>query len=179
MYVQDIHYYSTQISHRHNFTKRYTTSPSSPGSSVQFRPSVVSNSLRPMDCSMLGFPSFTNSRSLLRLKSIESVMPSNHLILCHPLLLPSISPSIRVFSIESVLRIRWPKYMDCIVHGILQARILEWVAFPFFRDLPNPGIKPRSPTLLVDFYQLSHQGSPRILEWVAYPFSSGSFQTRN
>ena len=110
MYVQDIHYYSTQISHRHNFTKRYTTSPSSPGSSVQFRPSVVSNSLRPMDCSMLGFPSFTNSRSLLRLKSIESVMPSNHLILCHPLLLPSISPSIRVFSNESVLRIRWSKY---------------------------------------------------------------------
>ena len=52
----------------------------------------------------------TNSRSLLRLTSIESVMPSNHLILCHPLLLPpSIFPSIRVFSSESVLRIRWPK----------------------------------------------------------------------
>ena len=53
----------------------------------------------------------TNSRSLLKLMSIESVMPSNHLILCHPLiLLPSIFPSIRVFSNESVLRIRWPKY---------------------------------------------------------------------
>ena len=53
----------------------------------------------------------TNSWSLLRLMSIESVMPSNHLILCHPLLfLPSIFPSIRVFSNESVLRIRWPKY---------------------------------------------------------------------
>ena len=55
--------------------------------------------------------SITNSRSLLKLMSIESVMPSNHLILCCPLLLlPSIFPSIRVFSHESVLCIRWPKY---------------------------------------------------------------------
>ena len=53
----------------------------------------------------------TNSWSLLKLMSIESVMPFNHLILCHPLLLsPSIFPSIRVFSNESVLHIRWPKY---------------------------------------------------------------------
>ena len=55
-----------------------------------------------MDCSMPGFP--------LKLMSIESVRPSNHLILCHPLLLPSIPPSIRVFSNESVLHFRWPKY---------------------------------------------------------------------
>ena len=56
-------------------------------------------------------PCITNSRSLLRLMSIESVMPSNHLIVCRPLLLPpSIFPSIRVFSNESVLRISWPKY---------------------------------------------------------------------
>ena len=55
--------------------------------------------------------SITNSRSLLKLMSIESVMPSNHLILCHPLLLLlSIFPSIRVFANESVLHIRWPKY---------------------------------------------------------------------
>ena len=55
--------------------------------------------------------SIANFWSLLKLMSIESVMPSNHLILCHPLLfLPSIFPSIRVFSNESVLRIRWPKY---------------------------------------------------------------------
>ena len=55
--------------------------------------------------------SITNSRSLLKLMSIESVMPSNHLILCHPLLLlPSIFPRIRIFKDESVLRIRWPKY---------------------------------------------------------------------
>ena len=56
-------------------------------------------------------PSFTISQSLLRLMSIDSVMPCNHLILCCPLLLlPSVFPSIRVFSSESVLRIRWPKY---------------------------------------------------------------------
>ena len=55
--------------------------------------------------------SMTNSRSLLELMSVESVMPSNHLILCRPLLLlPSILPSIRVFSNESALHIRWPKY---------------------------------------------------------------------
>ena len=55
--------------------------------------------------------SMTNSRSLLKLTPIKSVMPSDHLILCHPLLLsPSIFPRIRVFSKESVLHIRWPKY---------------------------------------------------------------------
>ena len=55
--------------------------------------------------------SITNSQSLLKLMFIESVMPSNHLILCHPLLLlPSVFPSIRVFSIDSVICIRWPKY---------------------------------------------------------------------
>ena len=55
--------------------------------------------------------SFTISQSLLKLMSLESVMPSNHFILCHPLLLlPSIFPSIRVFPSESALRIRWPKY---------------------------------------------------------------------
>ena len=55
--------------------------------------------------------SITNSRSLLKLMFIDSVMPSNHLILCRPLLLPpSLFPSIRVFSNESVLRVMWPKY---------------------------------------------------------------------
>ena len=54
--------------------------------------------------------SITNSQSLPKLMSIESVMPSNHLNLCHPLLLPSVFPNIRVFSNESSLHIRWPKY---------------------------------------------------------------------
>ena len=65
----------------------------------------------PMDCSMRATLSSTISWSLLKLMSIKSVMPSNHLILCCPLLLlPSIFPSIRVFSNESALHIRWPKY---------------------------------------------------------------------
>ena len=65
----------------------------------------------PMDCSTPGLPVHHQLLSLLKLMSIESVMPSNHLILCRPLLLwPSIPPSIRVFSKESVPCIRWPKY---------------------------------------------------------------------
>ena len=64
-----------------------------------------------MDCTPQASLSITNSQSLPKLKSIESVMPSSHLILYHPLLLlPSILPSIRVFSNESALHIRWPKY---------------------------------------------------------------------
>ena len=80
--------------------------------SVQFSRSVVSGSLRPHGLQLVRLPCpSTNSRSLLKLMSIESVMPSNHLSLCHPLLLlPSIFPSIRVFSNESVLHIRWPKH---------------------------------------------------------------------
>ena len=64
----------------------------------------------PMDCSTPGFPVHHHHSELLKPLSIESVMPSNYLILCRPLLLPSIFPSIRVFSNESVLHIRWPKY---------------------------------------------------------------------
>ena len=63
----------------------------------------------PMDCSTSGFP-FTISWSLLKLMSIESVMPSSHLILCLPLLLPSVFSKIRVFSSKTALHIRWPKY---------------------------------------------------------------------
>ena len=65
----------------------------------------------PMNCSTPGLPVHHHLQSSLKLTSIESVMPSSHLILCHPLfLLPPIPPSIRVFSSESTLRIRWPKY---------------------------------------------------------------------
>ena len=78
--------------------------------SVQFSCSVVSDSATPGTAAHQASLSITSSRSLLKLMSIESVMPSNHLTLCRPLLLPSIFPSIRVFSKESVLCIRWPKY---------------------------------------------------------------------
>ena len=78
---------------------------------VQFSHSVMSDSVTPWTAACRASLSITNSQSLLELMSIESVMPSNHLILCHPLLLlPSIFSSIRVFSNESVLCIRWPKY---------------------------------------------------------------------
>ena len=82
-------------------------------SSVEFSCSVVSDSLWPTPwiAARQASMSITNSRGSLRLPSIKSVMPSNHLILCHPLLLlPPIPPSIRVFSNESTLRMRWPKY---------------------------------------------------------------------
>ena len=66
----------------------------------------------PMDCSTPGHPVHQPLPEFTQLMSIGSVMPSNHLLLCHPLLLlPSIFPSIRVFSNESALRIRWPKYL--------------------------------------------------------------------
>ena len=77
---------------------------------VQFSHSVVSDSATPRTVACQA-SSITNFWSLLKLRSIQLVMPSNHLILCHPFLLPpSIFPSIRVFWNESVLHIRWPKY---------------------------------------------------------------------
>ena len=80
------------------------------GSSVQ-RLSCVQLFVTPWIAARQASLSITNSQSLLKLMSIESMMPSNHLILCHPLfLLPSIFPSIRVFSNELVLCIRWPRY---------------------------------------------------------------------
>ena len=79
-------------------------------SSVHFSRSAMSNSVTP-GCSLPGFPVHHKLRCLLKLMSIESMMPLNHLILCCPLLLlPSIFPRIRVFSNKSVLCIRWPKY---------------------------------------------------------------------
>ena len=79
--------------------------------SVQFSCSVMSDSATPWTAARQASLSIANSRSWPKLMSIELVMPSNHLILCHPLLLlPSIFPNIRVFSNESALCIRWPKY---------------------------------------------------------------------
>ena len=79
--------------------------------SLQSSRSVVSNTATPWTAALQASPSITNSWSFLKLQSIESVMPSNHLILCRPLLLlPSIFPSIRGFSNESALHIRWPEY---------------------------------------------------------------------
>ena len=79
--------------------------------SVQFSCSVMSDSATPWTAARQASLSIINSQSLLKLMSIELVMPSNHLILCHPLLLPpAIFPSIRVFSKDSALHIRCPEY---------------------------------------------------------------------
>ena len=87
----------------------------------------------PMNRSTQASLSIANSESLPKLMSIESVMPSNHLMLCHPLLLlPSIFPSIRVLSSESVLRIRWPKYWSFNINpsseysGLISFR-MDWL----------------------------------------------------
>ena len=85
---------------------------------------------------MPGLPVITNSQSLLKLMSIESVIPSNHLILCHPLLLqPSLFPSINVFSNGLALCIRWPKYCSFSISpsneysGLISFRI-DWFHLP-------------------------------------------------
>ena len=71
--------------------------------------------------------SITNSQSSLRLMSIESVMPSSHLILCHPLfLLSPVPPSIRIFSNESTLRMRWPKYWSFSLASVLPMNTQDW-----------------------------------------------------
>ena len=96
--------------------------------------------------------SITNTQSLLKLMSIKSVMPSNHLILCHPLLLlPSVFPSIRVFSSESVLHIRWPKYYSFSFSispsneysGLISFRIvwLDLLAVQVLKSSPTPQFK--------------------------------------
>ena len=79
--------------------------------SIQFSRSIMSNSVTPWTATCQAFLSITNSQSLLKHMSIKLVMPSNHLILCRPLL-PLIFSSTRVFSSESVLCIRWPKYWN-------------------------------------------------------------------
>ena len=120
--------------------------------SVHLSCSVMSDSLRPHGLQHARPPlSTTNSRSLLKLMSIESVMPSNHLILCHPLLLlPSIFPSIKVFSNELSLHIRWPKYwsfQNTVKTPKSQWRPSSWkypplpkiagIILPFIRIVPS------------------------------------------
>ena len=106
--------------------------------SVQFSRSVVSDSATPWTTARQASLSITNSRSLPKPMSIESVMPSSHLILCCPLLpLPSIFPNIRVFSNESALHIRWPKYWSFSFNistsnehpGLISFR-MDWLDLP-------------------------------------------------
>ena len=111
--------------------------------------------------------SITNSRSLLKLMSIESVMPSNHLFLCRPLLLlPSIFASIRVFSNESALHIRWPKYWSFSFSispskehsGLISFRVdwLDLLARDSQESSPIPQFKSINSSALSFMIQLSH-----------------------
>ena len=96
-------------------------------SSVQFSLSVMSDSATPWTAARQASLSITNSQSLLKLMSIELVMPSNHLIFSRPLLLlPSIFPSIRVFSNESVLHIMWPNIEASASAAVLSMNIQHW-----------------------------------------------------
>ena len=118
----------------------------------------------PRTAARQAFLSITNFRSLLKLMSIKSVMPSNHLILCHPLhLLPSIFPSIRVFSSESVLPIRWPKYWSFSFSispsneysGLIAFRVdlLDLLAVQgTLRSLPTPQFKSINSSMLSFLY---------------------------
>ena len=100
-------------------------------SSVQFSRSVMSDSLRPHEshAALQASLSISISRSSLRLTSTESVMPSSHLILYRPRLLSPISPSIRVFSNESTLRLRWPKYWSFSFSIIPSKEIPGFISF--------------------------------------------------
>ena len=104
--------------------------------------------------------SITNSRSSPRLTSIESVMPSSRLILCRPLvLLPPIPPSIRVFSNESPLRMRWPKYWSFSfsiipskeIPGLISFR-MDWLDLLVVQGTPNPNLLPSNLQLQVLVY---------------------------
>ena len=145
--------------------------------------------------------SITNSRSVLKLMSIESVMPCNQLIVCHPLLLlPSIFPSTRVFSTESFLCIRWPKYWSFSISpsseysGLISLRI-DWFDLLAVQGILRSLLQHHSSKASIlrhsAFFMvhLSHPymttgktialtGQARILEWVAMPSSRGSSQPR-
>ena len=101
----------------------------------------MSNSVTPWTVAQQASLSITNSRSLLRLMPIESVMPSNHLILGHPvLLLPSIFPSIRDFSNESTLHIRWPKYWSFSISPSNEYAVLIFLGLTGLISLLSKGL---------------------------------------
>ena len=130
-----------------NFLRKkenYAKGSLEPGS-VQFSCPVVSDPATPWTVAHQATLSITSSWSLLKFMAIESVMPSNHLILCYPLLLPSVFPSNRFFSNESVLHIQWPKFGVSASASILPMNIQDW--FPlgwtgwisFLSDLHGTG----------------------------------------
>ena len=117
--------------------------------------------------------SITNSHSLLKLMSIESVMSSSHLILCHPLLLlPLIPPSIRVFSNESTLHMRWPKYWSLSLTSVLPMNTQDWspLGWTGWISLQSKGLSRVFSNTIVQKHQffsaeLSSQSNSHIHTW--------------
>ena len=136
--------------------------------SVQFSHSGVRLFVMPWSSARQASLSITNSQSLLKLMSIESVMPSNHLILCHPLLLSSVFPSIRVFSNESVLCIRWPKYWSLSFRirpsdeysGLISFR-MDWLDLlavqGTLKSIPTPHLKGINSSAIFFMVQLTSE----------------------
>ena len=141
--------------------------------SDQISRSVVSDSATPWMAARQASLSITNSLSSLRLMSIESVMPSSHLILCHPLLLlPPIPPSIRGFSNESTLCMRWPKYWSFSFSiipskehpGLISFRMAGWISLQskgFSRVFSNTRVQKHQ----FSGAQLSSQSNSHIHTW--------------
>ena len=130
--------------------------------------------------------SITNSRSSLRLTSIESVMPSNHLIFCYPLLLlPPIPPSIRVFSNETTLLMRWPKYWSFSFSigpskehpGLISVR-MDWLDLPAFQGTLTT-VESTSVLLIINLPPLPvYHSIPSLLLVLFYCMSTCSFKTQ-
>ena len=143
--------------------------------SVQLSRSVVSQLFAtPWIAACQASLSITNSRSSLKLTSIESVMPSSHLILCHPLfLLPLIPPSIRVFVNESTLRMRWPKYWSfsfSIIpskeHPGLTSFRMDWLDLLAVRGALKNLLQHHSSKASILRAQLSSQSNSHIHTWL-------------
>ena len=142
--------------------------------SVQFSRSVMSNSATPWIAAHQASLSITNSQSSLKLMSIESVMPSNHLILCRPLLLlPPIPPIIRVFSNESTLCMRWPKYWSFSFSISPSKEIPELISFKWtgWISLQSKGLSWVFSNTTVQKHQffstqLSSQSNSHIHTWL-------------
>ena len=139
-------------------------------SSVQFSHSVVSESVTPWTAARQASLFITNSRSPPKPMSIELVMPSNHLILCRPLLLqPSIFPRIRVFSNESALRIKWPKYWSFsfsispsnVYSGLISFR-MDWLDLLAVQGTLNQESSPTPQFKSINSSALSFLHSPTL-----------------
>ena len=131
--------------------------------------SCVQLFVTPWTAACQAFLSITNSRSLLKFVSIESVTPCNHLILCHPhLLLPSIFPSIKVFSNESVLHIRWPKYWSFSVSPSNEYSWLISFRIDWFHLLAFQGTLKN----LLQHYSLKCVAARKVSWDSTYPLSS-------